>query len=637
MNLFGAATSGVDPQTGSYLSKEQRVAMFQASRGQGGGGDAKKRKQGSQAAIIVANKFASITQSLSSNYENASVGVAQQVENNRKGIENIYRLIERQREDTLKAEKAETRSNFTQAENKRRNLKENFIEGISNAASAAVAPLQKAASAATKPLLSLWDKIRNALLLLAGAWVIDNLPEIVKKFNNYFSDLDKLKATTLKALASLRGVFGIFDGIIKSVTRIIGGIAKTAFRVGKSILIRAKKIASAVFGSIKKVVTTVIKAIFGGIRKLVGGAVDMYNKIRGMIPGAKKPSAPVDRPKIAGNTDITKKPKNIIQKVIGNASKTFDRMKNFTGNQVDRMKSSATNFITGFKDLGSKAIEKINPIKAYAAKEGIKEGTNASRVNGLKNLLGKIFERAGIAGVGILKNMGKLARNILTRAPLIGPAIDIFLNKASGQGTGEAIIRGLSSGIGGMVGMKAGAAVGAGIGTLVIPIPVVGTAVGGLVGGLIGSVLAGSGFDALAKAGMNSLGMETTSNEEMSVNITPIVDSVTNFGFKGDTSSEDVLSTAPYMPASPGKPSPAAAITTRTPSTPNGMQNPIESNTTNNVTFQQLPATMEKMESEKKQVLPQQSPPAISTRDPQTDIYRAMASKNYQLTLEGAF
>ena len=56
MNLFGAATSGVDPQTGSYLSKEQRVAMFQASRGQGGGGDAKKRKQGSQAAIIVANK-----------------------------------------------------------------------------------------------------------------------------------------------------------------------------------------------------------------------------------------------------------------------------------------------------------------------------------------------------------------------------------------------------------------------------------------------------------------------------------------------------------------------------------------------------------------------------------------------------
>ena len=35
-----SATSGVDPQTGSYLSKEQRVAMFQASRGRGGGGSA---------------------------------------------------------------------------------------------------------------------------------------------------------------------------------------------------------------------------------------------------------------------------------------------------------------------------------------------------------------------------------------------------------------------------------------------------------------------------------------------------------------------------------------------------------------------------------------------------------------------
>jgi hypothetical protein len=67
------------------------------------------------------------------------------------------------------------------------------------------------------------------------------------------------------------------------------------------------------------------------------------------------------------------------------------------------------------------------------------------------------------------------------------------------------------------------------------------------------------------------------------------------------------------------------------------MQTPAESSTTNNVNVQQLPATMEKVESKKEEVLPEQTPPAISTRDPQTDIYRAMAGKNYQLTLEGAF
>ena len=134
MNLFGAATSGIDPQTGSYLSKEQRVAMFQASRGNGGVGGANKGPQRAQVApqnaIVVANKFAEITQTLSKNYESASAGVAQQVEENRKSIENIYRLIERQREDTLKAEKSETRSTLLQAENKRRNLKENLKGNI---------------------------------------------------------------------------------------------------------------------------------------------------------------------------------------------------------------------------------------------------------------------------------------------------------------------------------------------------------------------------------------------------------------------------------------------------------------------------------------------------------------------------
>ena len=593
-----------------FLQRGRHGGVDVGNGGVGGANNGAQRAQvAPQNAIVVANKFAEITQTLSKNYETASAGVAQQVEENRKGIENLYRIIERQREDTLKAEKAETRSTLLQAENKRRNLKENFIEGISGAAAAAVAPLQKAASAATKPLMSLWDKIRNALLLLAGAWAIDNLPELIKKFNEYFGDLDKLKATVIKALAGLRGVFSIFDGIIKSVTRIIGGIVKTAFRVGKFIVISATRIASAVFGAIKKVVTTVVDAIFSGIRKLVGGAVDLYNGIRGMIPGGN-PASP----------DKVKPPKNIFQKFMGRVGQTFNGMKEFTGKQIGKMKAGANKFMTGFKDLGSMAMDKLNPIKAYATKEGIKTGNAASRVKGIEGILGKVFEKAGIAGAGILKNVGKLAKGILTRMPLIGPAIDIFLNKASGQGTSEAIIRGLASGIVGMVGMKAGAAIGAGVGTVAIPIPGVGTAIGGILGGLIGSILAGSGADALAKAGMDSAGMETTSNGEMQNNITAMVEPAV-----GSNKS----STA-------GQPSPASAITPSTPSTPDGMQTPAESNTTNNVNVQQLPATMEKVESKKEEVLSEQTPPAISTRDPQTDIYRAMAGKNYQMSLEGA-
>ena len=70
MSLFGAATSGVDPQTGSYLSKKQRIAMFRASQGRGGygggssSGDDNKPKVDPSSAIVVANKMTGIVQSL---------------------------------------------------------------------------------------------------------------------------------------------------------------------------------------------------------------------------------------------------------------------------------------------------------------------------------------------------------------------------------------------------------------------------------------------------------------------------------------------------------------------------------------------------------------------------------------------
>ncbi len=615
MNLFGAATSGVDPQTGTYLSKEQRVAMFRASRGQGGGtAGGGNNSAGAQvtpkSAIVVANKFSEITQTLSKNYQAASEGVAEQVARNTTRIENLYRIINDRRTEDLKREKQETRNTLLSAERSKRNIKEGFVEGISSAAAAAVAPLQKAAAAVQKPIMSLWDKIRNALLLLTAAWVIDNLPAILKKFDEFFGSIKSLKNTIATALVNIRGVFGIFDRIIRGVIRGIGSIIRTAYRVGKFIFQSAFRLGRAVFNAIKKVVETVVKAIFGGIRKLVGGIGDAYRAARGLLPGGNKPVTP----KPPGDTP----PKNVFQKFMGKVGKTFSGIKDFSVKQIDRMKSGANKFMTGFTNLGSKAMEKVNPLKSYATKEGIKEGTNASRVKGIEDLLGKVFEKAGIAGKGILKNAGKIAKNLL-KLPGIGLAVDVMLNKAGGQGMGESLIRGLASSISGMVGMKAGAAVGAGLGTVILP--GIGTAAGGILGGIIGSILAGSGGDALAKAGMESVGMETTSDAEMAENYKPVVDSVL-----GNNNS----STA-------GQSSPAAAITPSTTSTPDGMQTPVESNTTNNVNVQQLPAVVENMKSEKSEVKPEQPVPNIKTRDPQTDLYRDLASKNYQLNLAGTY
>ena len=72
MSLFGAATSGVDPQSGSYLSKEQRVAMFRASQGRGGDGGATNSGSGrkpieAKSAIVVVSKMTGLVQNLQSN------------------------------------------------------------------------------------------------------------------------------------------------------------------------------------------------------------------------------------------------------------------------------------------------------------------------------------------------------------------------------------------------------------------------------------------------------------------------------------------------------------------------------------------------------------------------------------------
>ena len=681
MNLFGAATSGVDPQTGSYLSKEQRIAMFQATMGQGVGGGGKNTNSkraivSPKSAIIRANFLTRNFQSDSEGYRDNSFDISLQVDQNRKSIENLYSIINKRRveeskseaegriksnvsitrdtvsanlveltqtlsaiskgvdrnrqsieniyqiigkkqENDLKSEKAETRNLLVGAERSRRNLKENFIEGISGAASAAFVPLQKAASAVQKPILSLWDKIKNALLLLGAAWVIDNLPSILAKFDDFFDDLGKLKTTFSKSLVNIRGVFSLLDVVIRGVVRGIKSVVSTAFRVGRFIFNSAASIASKVFGAIKKVIGAVVDSIWKGVKFISRGLRGIGDAARGLRPSSSAPKLSSAEP-----------PKNIFQRIMGKVGGAYNRLKDFAGDQFGKMKAGADKFMTGFKDLGTKAMEKLNPIKAYATKEGIETGTEASRVKGIQDLLGKVFERANIAGKGILQNVGKLARGILKRVPAIGFAIDVMLNKAGGQGTGEAIIRGLASSIAGMVGLKAGATIGAGVGTVAIPIPGVGTAVGGILGGLIGSILAGSGADALAKAGMEVSGMETTSDTKMMGNYDTKIQNIYNNTIgKNDTTSGQP------RPTSSTSPSPAAAITPSTPSTPEGMNLPEGSNTTNIVNVQEMPPLMDNLKEEKAEVIPEQTQPAISTRDPQTDFYRAIARKNYQLDL----
>ena len=588
--------------------------MFRASRGQGGSGGAnnsgaQKAQVTPKSAIVVANKFAEITQTLNSNYERATSGVAEQVAQNRKDIENLYKLISDRREQELKNEKAESAQLRIDGERKRRSIRENFIEGISSAAAAMVKPLQSIANAAQKPIMSLWDKIKNALLLLAAAWVIDNLPEIIKTFKKFFKDLDKFKSTISSALVNIRGVFYVFDKIVRTIFKVISSIVRTSFRIARKIITSGFRIARKVIGAITKVVTTVTTAIFNGIRGLVSNLLKQYDNLR----NAMKPPTPTPgsggKPKPKGNF----------------ITRTFNNIKNWTGDRIKQAKQLGSKTLGKLQDIGSFAADKLNPAKSYATKEGIEKGSNAAREKGLKKMLSPILDAMGL-GKQALGKIGKIIRPLL-RLPGIGIAVDVALNKAGGQSWVEAILRGLPSALAGVAGWKGGAIAGAGVGSMIFP--GVGTAIGGGLGAIIGSIIAANLADGLAKNALDSVGIETTSDEEQAKNlqknvVDPVINNVSGNGSGSNVNFNGIV--------------PPAQKVTGGNSTPDGMQTPEGSTSQTNINIEELPPVMENIKPEQEdEVVPEQSVPSIYTRDPQTDSYRRYATNKYQLDLAGAF
>ncbi len=643
MSLFGAATSGIDPQSGAYLSKEQRVAMFRASRGMRGGGAGGANSGGARAtvepkaAIVVANKFSEITRTLNTNFQRSATNISDQARSNKQSIENLYNIISNKRTQELKTEKEETRQTALRVEKNKRATRENFVEGISKAAAAAIAPLQKVAKKTSSILGGFWDRLKKALLLLGAAWLIDNLPQILQNIESFSFDVESCKEALIATLPNIRGVFGVFDKIFRAGVRGVRRIAGAAFRLARNIASSAFRVARKVFNAIKRVTSKVVGAIVNGIKKVVGGLARSLNSARRAIAevAGKAGTALNGAPAKAGEPAKKGLFGNILSKMKEGGSK----IKSFAGRVggrlgMDKMREGAGNFMRGFKDLAGKAAEKLNPLQSYATSQGIAKGSGTSRLTGITSLLEKVFSAAGIAGKAgkkLLSGIAKIARPLL-RLPGIGIAVDIALNKAGGQGNEEALIRGLASGISGMVGMKAGATVGAAIGTVAIPIPVIGTGVGGILGGLIGSILAANTADALAKAGLQMAGRDTTSDRTMSANYGSIVENITNNN-NSATVSPAVDKTHPEKSI---KIAPGDRVGADGTSTPDGMQlssGQFESS----FNFEELPPIMSTMPGSKKEatVLPQQDVPNISTRDPQSDIYRQMAGELYELS--GAF
>ena len=616
MDLFNAATMGVDPQTGTYLSKEQRVAMFRASRGQGGGNGGGSTRGGNsyvkpQSAMIVAEKMTGIVQTLSQNFQNTTQGVAEQVAQNRKDIDNLYNMYEAEKAQQAKLEQQETRKKRLEIGQSLRAAREKMIEGLSSAAAGLANAGGSIAKKALQPVMGFWGKIKRAFLALAGMWVIDNLPQILGFLENFQTNLGEFKDTFTESLSGVRGVWSLLDKMLGGIIATTFKISKTALDVSVKIGRKATEIAGKVLRAIGNFALNVAKKIVDGIGKL-------WNRVSNLIkpPAAATPETP--RP-TGGGPDTPK----VQTKVDPSAPKTPQPPKGGKGNMFSGIGDWFKNTFGG----APKADTPPAPAGTPQLPEGAKE---AKRVKWLEDALAPVTKAFPALGKG-MKGFAKLAKGILRVVPGIGFAIDLALNKGvAGQDWTQAIIRALGSSIvGGLsaaAGMKAGALAGAGLGTLILPVggTAVGAAIGAALGGIIAGMAGGAAGDLAGAAVFEGVtGQERTGPDPLGAGIIK--------GAVGMLQGDPSLSASD---ASQKVELNVGAVKSGA-STPSGMsmtEAAYDGKALLDVI--ELPPVvtdMRKADAEPQADGEVAGPPTIATADPEMDIYRAFSANEYMM------
>lgn len=531
------ATTGVDPQTGSYLSKEQRIAMFQASRGRGGGGGnspgGNKRPQVQpQNAIVVANKMASVVQTLQTNTQSTVQAVNVKVQENAQSIQNLYKSVQENRAAEARVEKEETKDLRAERENALRLGKEKLIEGMSAAVAGLAGLGRKAADAALKPVMGFWDKLKALLANLAAAWVIRNLPSIIegiKKFTNWLGDF---KSWLPSSLLSLRGVWSIADNIIRSMWRGFKRIAGTIFRI-------ATWLPRKLFQLTKRIFTPIGRFIVNFVRRIVNFIKPIVKKALGMLGDA-----------LGGAKNLGKKGVQAVGDALGGVRSGGGAKPGSGAAPSDAPRLPPAKGATDVAEEGGGLLGKIGKFFKNLGKKGQEAfGKGKELLDGggknLKNLMGQVQETTtGIkpqpekhlgwikkalaplgaafpAMKGALRGLTKVVSGVLKVVPGIGFAIDLALNRgvngddwttAIVAALGSSIAGGLSAAVGAKVGAGVGATIGgvAGLGVGAIPGAAIGAALGGIIAGIAGGMLGDTG----ARMGLDALNIGETAQSE---------------------------------------------------------------------------------------------------------------------------
>ena len=539
MSLFGAASTGVNPQSGSYLSREERIAMFKnasgrrgyagRSAGGGGGGEgdaAQKATVQATSAIVAVNSMTSTIQQLQVTNQESVEQVQVQVEKNRQDIATLFTNIAEAKEAELVEEKTQTRQDRRRIELGLRAGAENMIEGLGKAVKKTASALGTVAQKTMGPVKGLLDKLFELLGLLGAAWVIDNLPAILNAIDDFTADLPTVGEALENAinfLTGTRGVFSILDRMFQPLKNILAKIGKKAVDVGawiarktgeifRKIFTKIKDFVVNLFISLKRRLTNLLKNLnpFKPPKPPGAGAVDDAAEA-----GLKSADEVVDATKSGVNaadaaTDATKnaKPTKPWWKLVGDKfNSAWNKLKSLGKSGSDWVGARFNDSKKLFGDLGDR-------VKEF----GKATSSPKQQVGFLEKMLSPLLTIFGKGGSKILKGL----IGVLSKIPGIGMLIDIAINRGlDGMDWTQSIIRGVGSGAAGAVGAaagaKAGGAAGFVIGTAVPGIGnVIGATIGAIVGGFLGAAAAGAFGDEVGKlAYKNATGKEPTANDVM--------------------------------------------------------------------------------------------------------------------------
>lgn len=254
------AQSGVDPVTGSPLSKETRKALFQSARvssivpGRGGAlaiSPQQKLVDDQQNQLIV--KSNKLNQSLQEQINSLREQVI--ILNN--GLTNIGNLIQ--------SDGADERNRLLQEQEEQRKLAESQVRvGAESQLEQKVQGALAAPVAATQQKVEdIFSRVGNALTTLFLGWLgVQGLKALKASTNGDKNKLEEIKDNVISALTNVLRGFNIIRRGFGGVIRAIGSLA------------------SHVFGIFTKIITAPFRAMGEGVAKLFGkGAAEAGGKI----------------------------------------------------------------------------------------------------------------------------------------------------------------------------------------------------------------------------------------------------------------------------------------------------------------------------------------------------------------------